>query len=203
MSSYDYIYHNADIAQLARAASWSLAGRLFDAICRHWKQHIRNTEKSWFIARGIALMDAYMDAMARGLKSWWLAGNRCTSGTLAASAWRTAFEGLHAGNAGGVRSDIPGTGWCMFPIMVAWQSGRMRRTVNPLVKFINSPQLFKSIRHHFSHDEPWWIHECMSEMHSLCSSCCSMRWRTGHSDSTGSILKPPLAGWIRLGAAEG
>lgn len=112
-------------------------------------------------------------------------------------------KSIYGNNADKLRWDILRiAGWCRFPIMVAWQSGRMRRTVNPLVKF-NSPQLFKSIRHHFSHDESWWVHGCMSEMYSLYSSCCSMRWRTGHSDSPGSILKPPLCRLNPAGAAEG
>lgn len=86
------ITNNAVVAQLARAPSWSLGGRWFDASRRRWNPHIRDTEKPWFIARSIALMDAYMDAMTRGLKSWWLAGNRCTSETAATWTWMMAFR---------------------------------------------------------------------------------------------------------------
>lgn len=57
------ITNNAVVAQLARAPSWSLGGRWFDASQRHWNPHIRDTEKPWFIARSIALMDAYMGTM--------------------------------------------------------------------------------------------------------------------------------------------
>lgn len=112
-------------------------------------------------------------------------------------------KSIHGNNADKLRWDILRVaGWCVFPIMVAWQSGRMRRTVNPLVKF-NSPQLFKSIRHHFhmmSHDE---YNECRSEMHSLYSSCCSMRWRTGHSDSSGKHPETAPRRLSPAGAAEG
>ena len=86
------ITNNAVVAQLARAPSWSLGGRWFDASRWRWNPHIRDTEKPWFIARSIALMDAYMDAMTRGLKSWWLAGNRCISETAATWTWMMAFR---------------------------------------------------------------------------------------------------------------
>lgn len=92
------ITNNAVIAQLARAPSWSLRGRWFDASQRHWNPHIRNTEKSWLIARSIALMDAYMDD---GFS-----------------------KSIHGNNADKLRWGILWVaGWCRFPIMVEWPSG--------------------------------------------------------------------------------
>ena len=63
-----------------------------------------------------------------------------------------------------------------------------------------SSSLASTTFHMMSHDR--FMNVCQKCIHCIHHDC-SLRWRTGHSDSPGSILKPPLAGWIRLGRREG